>query len=100
MDITLFSFTLLYLINFMTEYHGSLEVTRSIKDRILLLTEKYNLTKREQEVIQLICDDAANKEIGDKLYLSLLTVKGYVFKIYQKTDVKNRVQLTNLFRDL
>lgn len=97
--ILLFGFTLIYLKQFMTAYHGSLEVEKSIKDKIVKISEKFNLSKREQEVVQLICEGESNKEIGDKLYLSLLTVKGYVFKIYQKTDVKNRVQLSNLFRD-
>ena len=38
----------------------------------------------------------SNQEISDSLYISLQTVKDHVHRIFTKTGVKNRVQLTNL----
>lgn len=58
--------------------------------------DKYKISKREEEVVRLICDGKTNKEISDILYISLQTVKDHVYRIFQKTDVKNRVLLINL----
>lgn len=62
------------------------------------LFEKYKISKREQEIIRLICQGKSNREIEDELFISLQTVKDHVYNIFQKTGVKNRVQLSNLFR--
>lgn len=57
---------------------------------------RYKISKREEEVVRLICDGKTNKEISEILYISLQTVKDHVYRIFQKTDVKNRVLLINL----
>jgi len=62
------------------------------------LLKKYKITPREQQIIQLICNGKSNKEIEDELFISPHTVKEYIYRIYKKTGVKNRVQLGNLFR--
>jgi DNA-binding CsgD family transcriptional regulator len=62
------------------------------------LLKKYKITPREQQIIQLICNGKSNKEIEDELFLSLHTIKEYIYRIYKKTGVKNRVQLGNFFR--
>ncbi len=62
------------------------------------LFQKYKISKREQEIIQLICQGKSNREIEDELFISIQTVKDHVYNIFQKTGVKNRVQLSNLFR--
>jgi len=58
--------------------------------------KKYKITKRETEVIELICQGKTNKEIADQLFISVETVKDHNYKIFQKTGVKNRTQLVNL----
>jgi DNA-binding CsgD family transcriptional regulator len=60
--------------------------------------EEYNISKREEEVIKRLCEGKSNKEISETLFISLQTVKDHVYRIYQKTDVKNRVQLINLIQ--
>ncbi len=60
--------------------------------------EKYGISRREEEVIQQLCEGKTNKEISRALFISLQTVKDHVYRIYQKTDVKNRVQLINLIQ--
>jgi two-component system, NarL family, response regulator DegU len=47
------------------------------------------LSDREVEVLRLICQEMTNKEIADKLYLSVRTVDGHREKILQKTGAKN-----------
>jgi DNA-binding NarL/FixJ family response regulator len=60
--------------------------------------EKYQISKRESEIVQLICKGKSNRDISDSLFISLQTVKDHIHRIYLKTGVKNRVQLTNLIR--
>ena len=64
------------------------------------LEKKYKITKREMEVIGLICLGKTNKEIADDLFISVETVKDHNYKIFQKTGVKNRTQLVKLVNDL
>ncbi|MDH4218253.1 MAG: helix-turn-helix transcriptional regulator [Candidatus Aminicenantes bacterium] len=63
------------------------------------LFQKYKLTQREQQVIRLICSGKSGKDIENELFLSPHTIKEYIYRIYKKTGVKNRVQMVNLFRE-
>jgi DNA-binding CsgD family transcriptional regulator len=60
--------------------------------------QKYKLTQREKEVVRLICSGKSSKDIQNELFLSPNTIKEYIYRIYKKTGVKNRVQMVNLFR--
>lgn len=59
---------------------------------------KFGISGREKEVIELICKGKSNQDISDSLFISLQTVKDHIHRIYLKTEVKNRVQLSNLIR--
>jgi DNA-binding CsgD family transcriptional regulator len=59
---------------------------------------RYKITRREEEVIRELCSGRSNREISESLFISLQTVKDHVYRIYQKTDVRNRVQLINLIQ--
>ncbi len=63
-----------------------------------LFTEHYMISKRETEIIDEIIQGRTNKEISERLFISLQTVKDHIHNIFLKTEVKNRVQLTNLIR--
>jgi DNA-binding CsgD family transcriptional regulator len=63
------------------------------------LAKKYKITKRETEVIELICQGKTNKEIAEQLFISVETVKDHNYKIFQKAGVKNRTQLVNLINN-
>ncbi len=54
---------------------------------------KAEFSEREKEIIELICLEMTNKEIGDKLFLSVRTVEGHRLKILEKMNVKNTVGL-------
>jgi DNA-binding CsgD family transcriptional regulator len=88
----------LYLKRIMEMYHGTLEIIQEKGVSLEKICKKYKISKREQEIILLICEGKSNKEIEDDLFISLQTVKDHIYRIYQKTGAKNRVQLTNLFR--
>lgn len=68
-----------------------------ISDTISALVQKYNISKREMDVILLICEGKTNKEIAEKLFISTDTVKDHNSNIFQKTGVKNRTQIAKLF---
>lgn len=58
----------------------------------------YEVSPRESEIIREICNGLSNKEISDKLFISLQTVKDHTHRIYIKTNVKSRAQLMNLVK--
>ena len=47
------------------------------------------LTKREKEILQLICEGLSNEEIADKLSISERTVIGHKSNLLAKTNCKN-----------
>jgi len=51
------------------------------------------LTKREEDLVQLVADGLSNRDIARQLNLSEHTVKNYVFRIFEKLGVSNRVEL-------
>jgi DNA-binding NarL/FixJ family response regulator len=50
------------------------------------------VTKREEEVLQLIADGCATSEVAARLYISQKTVKNHLASIYQKLDARDRTQ--------
>lgn len=48
-------------------------------------------TKRETEVLQLICLGHTNTQIAKILKISISTVKVYIASIFQKLGVNNRI---------
>jgi DNA-binding CsgD family transcriptional regulator len=60
--------------------------------------ERYGITPREREIIDLICSGRTNQEIADRLFISPATVKDHNYNIFRKTGVRNRVELANLMR--
>jgi len=57
------------------------------------ITESTRMTKRERQVIELIADGNTNKEIAQKLNLSLHTVKSHVHNILEKLSLNTRMQI-------
>lgn len=51
------------------------------------------LTEREIEILTLIAKGYGNKEISEKLFISVKTVESYKSKIMNKLDVKSRPEL-------
>ena len=51
------------------------------------------LTKREQEVLELLMSGNSNIEIGQKLHLSHRTIEKYVSSLLRKSETSNRIEL-------
>jgi len=54
------------------------------------------LTPREREVLALVGRGLSNAEIADKLFLSPLTAKTHVARLFSKLDARDRAQLVVL----
>lgn len=51
------------------------------------------LTKREQEILDLICKELTSEEMAEKLYISVKTVNGHRINLLEKTGTKNTAGL-------
>ncbi len=71
---------------------------QDFEQSLVAFTGKFEISKRESEIVELICRGKSNQDISDSLFISIQTVKDHIHRIYLKTGVKNRVQLTNLIR--
>ena len=56
------------------------------------------LTRREREIVRLVCDGQSNQEIADEAGLSLPTVKQHIHAIFRKLEVTSRSRLMALMR--
>jgi DNA-binding CsgD family transcriptional regulator len=61
--------------------------------------KRFEVSPRETDIVREICNGLSNKEISEKLFISLQTVKDHSHRIYIKTNVKSRVQLINLVKE-
>jgi DNA-binding NarL/FixJ family response regulator len=55
--------------------------------------ENIVLTKREKEVLELICKGYSNQQISDQLFISQRTVERHRSSLLLKTDSKNSISL-------
>ena len=58
------------------------------------------LTDREMEVLRLIAEGLSNREIGERLFLALSTVKGHTRIIFDKLQVQRRTEAVTRAREL
>jgi LuxR family transcriptional regulator, maltose regulon positive regulatory protein len=58
------------------------------------------LSQREMEVLRLIAQGFSNREIGERLFLALDTVKGHNRRIYDKLQVQSRTEAVARAREL
>lgn len=61
--------------------------------RLVEANGKMPLSKREQEVAQLVSEGLSNREIAKQLSLSEHTIKNYLFHIFEKLGMSSRVEL-------
>ena len=58
------------------------------------------LSQRELEVLQLVAQGLSNREIGERLFLALDTVKGHNRRIFDKLQVQRRTEAIVRAREL
>lgn len=75
---------------------------KSFYMEVLKYTKQPNdaiLSEREKEVLQEIANGLSNKEVAEKLCISLATVKSHMINIYRKLEVNSRVSAIQVARD-
>lgn len=58
------------------------------------------LSQRELEILKLIAQGLSNREIGERLFLALDTIKGHNRKIFDKLQVQSRTEAIARAREL
>jgi len=62
--------------------------------------EDQNLSRREQEILELLAQGCSNKDIAGKLFISIETVTWHLRHIYSKLHVRSRTQAALKFLSL
>jgi len=62
--------------------------------------EEYGLSTRELEVLSLISKGYKNQEIADKMFVSLSTIKTHTKNIFDKLNVRNRIEAAKKAQEL
>ncbi|MEE4115239.1 MAG: helix-turn-helix transcriptional regulator [Marinilabiliaceae bacterium] len=62
--------------------------------------KEHEISPREIDIIREICNGHTNKEISERLFISVQTVKDHTHRIYIKTGVRNRVDLINSLKEI
>lgn len=76
---------------FFKKYNTALDITSNEK----AIQDKFSLSDREIEVIELLAEGLTNQNIAQQLHISVNTVKSHIKRIYQKLKISNRLQLIN-----
>ena len=87
-----------------TVYYGEEFLEPSLKEALVQAMlrpgkkglKDLQLTTREQEILELICQGLTNMEIGEKLFLSHRTIENHRTSLYQKFDVNNTASLVKI----
>ena len=55
------------------------------------------LSRRENEILEMLSTGLLYKEISDRLFISSETVRKHVYHIYEKLHVSNRIEAVNKY---
>ncbi len=61
---------------------------------------RLGISKREQEVLDLMSKGLSNQEIADKLFVSINTIKTHSSNLFQKLEVSRRTQAIQRAKEL
>ncbi len=62
--------------------------------------QRLGISKREHEVLELMAQGLSNQEIGDKLFVSLNTIKTHSSNLFLKLEVNRRTQAVQRAKEL
>ena len=75
---------------------ASAKVLMARRERAARLKGLEQLSERELEVMRLVADGLANKQIADAMHLSVRTIEAHRAHVFEKMDVASAVDLANL----
>lgn len=78
--------------NISKEFIDNLKLAIEKKEKRKKIHAEAGLSTREMDTLKLIAENLTNKEIADRLFISLNTVKTHVRNILLKLEIDNRAQ--------
>ena len=95
--VTFNALPLAFLGSFLRRAHGPAPaVTHDVREALEELCSRFDISKRERDVVRLLCKGYANKKIAEELHISLSTVKDHNHNIFRKLGVSSRTELVAL----
>lgn len=80
-------------------FHGAADACRRLggadPDAVPAAWSQLGITRREAEVLMLVAEGCSNREIAERLYLSVRTVEKHVESLLRRTGTKSRTQLVH-----
>lgn len=75
-------------------------IASEMKDKITVheAVQKYQLTRREETVLNYLLQGMGNDTICDKLCIANNTLKKHILNIYRKLGINQRIQIFKLFK--
>lgn len=83
--------------NLISAVHDSTDVYEEEQYYFDRFMDKYGITQREGEILQLLLQRKHNQEIANQLYLSLGTVKTHTHNIFIKLQVERRSEVCEVW---
>lgn len=74
------------------------KVVQSFNKTTQVAIEEFNLSKRENELLDMLAQGKRIKEIADDLYIAVSTVRKHIRNIYDKLQVQSRTEALNKTR--
>ncbi len=92
------AFSVMLMVFFFIRAHADREALEHGGSTELEDLSKYRITERESEVVRFICKGMTNKEIAWELKISVNTVNNHVANIFEKMEVRSRIDLIRKVR--
>jgi LuxR family maltose regulon positive regulatory protein len=86
--------------NITPKFIENLKLAIQRKDKPGKIGFEAGLSTRELDALKLIAEDLSNREIADKLFISLQTVKTHVKNILLKLEVESRIRAVSKAKEL
>lgn len=110
MDVTIFFWLVINVVNMIFMYKKDFAEsylqqpepvvqTLNLEEAMDIVKEKYELTKREVEILKEVYDGKTNTQIAEDLFISESTVKAHIYNIFRKMNVKSRVEAVCIVRE-
>jgi len=80
-------------------FYGQPDVILLDEKQWLYIQRRYNMSPRELQIAQLVCQGLTNGDIAKKLTVKIGTVKTHLRNIFGKTRVRNKITMLLRFMD-
>ena len=88
---------LFWLLYFFLKFARTLANQAESSGILELISDKYQVSDRERDIIRLILKGKSNSEIKDELFISYHTVKNHLYSLYNKLGITSRYELILFF---